>query len=127
MEPALVSPKGVVPQHPQELQPCWWTDASNLDRSPSSGTAICQPRRASQVDMPRSSNVAPAQSEEVLAASALPTSEVTHVSGSIDVVDGGNMISSYGRFMDSAGNEGKHGHKTRGEAMDPANPVLSIR
>ena len=27
--------------------------------------------------------------------------------------------------MDSARNEGKHGHKTRGEAMDPANPVLS--
>ena len=61
LEPALVSPKGVVPQPPQEVQLCWRTGTGNLNRSPSSGTAICQPSSASQFDTQRSSAVAPAK------------------------------------------------------------------
>ena len=125
LEPALVSPKGLVPQPPQESWPCGCTDTSNLDSSPSSGTAIGKPGCLGQVDPQISGEVSSAQSDDVLTASAVPTSEATHVSCYVGIVDGGIMTNPYGKFMDSARNEGKHGYKTRGEAMDPANPVFS--
>ena len=125
LEPALASPRSLVSQPSQTSWPGGCTDICNLDRSPGSGTAIGKPGSLVQVDPHKSGEVASAQSDDVLTASALPTTEAMHVSGSMGVVDGGIMTDPYGKFMDSARTEGKHGHKTRGEAMDPADPVFS--
>ena len=124
LEPALASPKGLDPQPSPESQPPCRTGTRNFDRGPRVGTTSCKPDGLVQVDTHESKELALAQSEEDLVASALPTSEVQQASFNMGFVDWGIMTGPSDKFLDSTRNESMHGHKTRGEAMDSGRSCL---